>query len=93
MTFIPADPVASGMPYPVAEVADHAPGSLDDFVGQTAFTVRTASGVGRICGFGTIAGDGVRFAEKDVEHSTKDVRVWLIRRDADGFVAEHAAVF
>jgi hypothetical protein len=40
-----------------------------------------------------MAGDAVRFHEKDVENNGKDVRVWQIRKEQAAFLAEHAAAF
>jgi hypothetical protein len=93
MTFVPGDPIASGRPYPISAVADRAPSEMSEFVGETVFTLQLGEDVRRVCGVGRTDGDGVRFHEKDVEHTTKDVRVWEIRRSGDRFVAASAATF
>ena len=93
MTFIPAEPIASGKPYPVVDVEDRSPGSLDDFVGERTFGLSVGSGISRVHGVGRMDGDSVRFVEKD-SAAGKDVRVWLVRSaDDTGFTAEHHAVF
>lgn len=94
MTFVPADPIASGKPYPINDVGDRVPSQLDDFVGETAFTLHLGDGVHRVCGVGAPEGDVVRFHEKDRDHTTKDVRVWQISRDGeDRFIAASTAAF
>ncbi len=94
MTFGSVDPVASGRPHAIAEVGDGQPGSLADFLGETAFTFMTSGGTRKVCGVGASSADGVRFTEKDVEHTTKDVRVWHVRGTADGgFTAETVTAF
>lgn len=94
MAFVSPDPVASGKPYAIHDVAEKPPTSLADFVGETAFTLRTSGGVQRVSGVGSTDGDSVRFHEKDIEHTTKDVRVWRISRTgAQGFTAESTAAY
>jgi hypothetical protein len=95
MPYTPADPVASGKPYVVDSVDEHAPTSLHEFVGETVITLSDNGGTRRVMGVGChISGGAVRFHEKDALASTKDVRVWVVRqRDDSSFVAEHAAVF
>ncbi len=93
MSFISPMPVASGKPYPVVDVDDRAPASLDDFVGDRAFNITTDAATSRVHGVGRICGDAVRFVEKDAGAS-KDVRVWLVRWSrTDGFTAEESAAF
>ena len=48
----------------------------------------------QVTGCGRLVDDEVRFHEKDVENSGKDVRVWRVVRHDDGtFLANHAASF
>jgi hypothetical protein len=93
MTFFPADPIASGRPYPVSAVEDRTPSEISEFVGEIAFTLQLDDVVHRVCGIGRLDGDSVRFHEKDLDHTTKDVRVWEISRSGDRFVAASAAAF
>lgn len=93
MTFVSPDPIASGKPYLIEGVADRAPHELDDFVGETAFTVTVAGGSRRVCGVGRNEGGTVRFHEKDSGQTTKDVRVWQISGTGDGFVAASTGTF
>lgn len=94
MTYLSPDPIASGRPYPITEVAHQTPSQLEDFVGDTVFTLTTTRGTQTVSGVGSSDGDVVRFHEKDAANSTKDVRVWRISRGAgDGFVAESTSAF
>jgi hypothetical protein len=93
MTFVPAEPIASGKPYSVVDVEDHAPASLDDFVGERTFGLSVGTRTSRVRGVGRRDGDTVRFVEKDAA-AGKDVRVWRVKSSEDtGFIAEHSAVF
>jgi hypothetical protein len=94
VTFLPADPVVSGKPYPVREVSGQAPSALDDFVGQATLVIEDGREAGRlVTGMGARSGDVVRFREKDADGS-KDVRVWRITgSSSEGFVAQHDAVY
>jgi hypothetical protein len=94
MTYAGADPVASGRPYDVSSVNGQEPTSLDDFIGQVAFTVASAGADKIISGVGSAVGDVVHFQEKDVAHDGKDVRVWqLSANEAGGFRAEASGTF
>ena len=46
-----------------------------------------------IQGSGRITGDVVRFHEKDMTSSGKDIRVWEVRRDGADFLAEQTPSF
>jgi hypothetical protein len=77
----------------VLEVDGHQPHKLQDFAGEVSFVVGLDPPV-LVHGMGRIDGDNVRFHEKDVEHTGKDIRVWEVRAEGvDHFVAEHAAQF
>lgn len=95
MTFMPADPVVSGKPYTVVEVGDHAPTSIDEFVGETGFVLEDGPSGGRkVCGVGSVDGENVKFQEKDISGSSKDVRVWRVYRSGEGvFTAEQFATY
>ena len=89
MTFSSPDSVASGKPYMVVDVAGAAPMSLDQFMGESEFSIERSGTPSRIKGVGMALDDSIRFFEKDLDNSGKDVRVWLVRQDADGrFTAE-----
>lgn len=93
MSFTTPIAVPSGMSARVLEVDGHQPGELRDFAGDVSFVVGLDPPV-LVNGTGRVDGQTVRFHEKDVEHSGKDIRVWEVRAEDDGhFVAEHAAQF
>lgn len=90
MTFVPADPVISGKPYLVREVAGQVPSSLADFEGAQTLVL---DGGRRISGIGSRDEQGARFREKDAD-AGKDVRVWRITdASGGGFVAVHDATY
>ncbi|MQA32076.1 hypothetical protein [Modestobacter roseus] len=81
--------VASGKPYPVISPPD----SLEAFLGDAEFTLDGTGGPLAVRGHGVpLDGDTVRFHEKAVLGG-KDVRVWHVRRQGEGFTAEHVAAF
>jgi hypothetical protein len=93
MSFTTPNTVPSGMSVRVLEVGGHQPDELRDFAGDVSFLVGLDPPV-FVHGTGRVDGQTVRFHEKDVEHSGKDIRVWEVRGEGDGhFVAEHAAQF
>jgi hypothetical protein len=82
------DPVASGCPYIVTDVAGLPPTAIDDFVGDLAFTVRKGQQSCRVCGTGGRSGADVRFHQKD-SSTGRDLRVWQITATAtQGFQAQ-----
>lgn len=81
MTFTAADPIPSGVPFPVGSAA----GALDDFVGDTTFSVHAFGDEHEVHGVGASDGDTVRVHEKGL--SGKDVRCWHVTAADDGFVA------
>jgi hypothetical protein len=93
MTYAPPDPVPSGRPYDVVAVDGGNPSSLDQFIGETVFTISQNDREWRICGLGGMHGAAVRFHEKDVNHDGKDVRVWHIETADEGFTATATAAF
>jgi hypothetical protein len=84
--------VASGKPYPVTEPPAGHPVSLDLFVGDAEFTIDGGGNPLLIRGHGVPLEDKVRFQEKDTIGG-KDVRVWHVSQQGDGFVAETVAAF
>lgn len=93
MSFTTPTTVPSGMSVRVLEVDCHPPHKLEDFACEVSFVVALDPPV-LVHGTGRVDGQTVRFHEKDVDHSGKDIRVWEVRAEDDGhFVAEHAAQF
>ena len=95
MTFASPDPVASGRSYEVVGNTVGAPDDLSNFMGETSFKIDKGGGTESvISGSGTSDGTGVRFYEKDVEYSGKDVRGWLITEGPAGhFLATPVATW
>lgn len=94
MTFIAPDPVSSGRPYKILSPAVGAPDDLNRFIGEASFTIDKDGAAAVVRGSGAVDETGVRFHEKDVEHSGKDVRTWRIAEDpAGGFVATPVATY
>jgi hypothetical protein len=84
--------VASGKPYPVTVLPGGDGQSLDLFLDDAEFTIDGGHAPMLIRGHGVRHGDVVRFHEKD-HLGGKDVRVWHVSRQGDGFTAEHIAAF
>lgn len=94
MTYAAADPISSGRPYRILAVAGGEPSTLEQFVGETAFTISKDGGESDIAGHGTAHETGVRFHEKDLERTGKDVRTWeLIEEPTGGFSATAWSAF
>lgn len=90
MSFTTPRSVPSGMAIPVLEVEGRVPVSLEDFHGDVSFLLGVDPPY-LVGGSGRADGSVVRFHEKDVENSGKDIRVWEVRQEHDSYVAEHAA--
>ena len=85
--------VASGVPYLVTSVGDgDEPVDLEQFLGDTVFTIDTQGEPYVVRGSGSRLEKLVRFHEKD-EHRGTDVRVWHVSASASGFTAEHIAAY
>jgi hypothetical protein len=84
--------IASGKPYVVTGLLSGEATSLDQFLGDAEFTIDGEGGPVVVRGHGVPLEDEIRFHEKS-EVGGKDVRVWHIRSDARGFVAESIAAF
>ena len=94
MTFAAPDATASGKPYPVTDVGGSPPRSLEQFVGECEFGIDRDGRSSRVKGVGAPGDDVVRFHEKDLDHSGKDVRVWAVRPAGEGrFTAETISLF
>lgn len=94
MPFFAPDPVSSGRPYQVSTTAAGAPDGLTQFIGAASFTIDNNGAESIVCGSGVADGTGVRFHEKDVEHSGKDVRTWHITEHSAGrFLATPEATY
>jgi hypothetical protein len=91
VSFTTPESVPAGMARRVLEVQGHPPSSLSDFDGDVAFVIDDESRH-LIQGSGRVTADGVRFHEKD-KGDGKDIRVWAIRQEEEGFVAEQAPTF
>ena len=89
MTATSPDPVVAAVPYTVIDVNGHAPQGLEDFDGESEFTVEGHTGRHVVIGEGCADGQGMRVHEK-AGHGGKDVRVWNITREPDGTIVAAA---
>lgn len=93
MSFTTPSSVPSGMSMPVLEVEGHIPDHLKDFAGDVSFVVDLDPPL-LVQGTGRVDGQTVRFHEKDLENSGKDIRVWQVRDEGGGgFVAVQTAAY
>ena len=92
MTSTASAAVVSGVPCPVRSVAGVTPSVLAQFIGETEFTVEVQGAPYLVRGCGSTLHEQVRFHEKDAVLG-RDVRVWHVSPDGDGFCAEHVAAF
>ena len=92
MSFSTPMTVPSGMSVQVLAVEGHTPDNLEEFTGEVSFLV-DLDPPHLVQGRGTVRGSTVRFHEKDVGNSGKDIRVWVVRTQGSRFVAEHDAQF
>ena len=91
MTDTPSS-VISGVPYPVTTAGEQAPTGLDAFLGETVFTIDMAGHPYVVRGTGDALDGRVRVHEKSTV-AGKDVRVWYVTQQTQGFTAEHVAAF
>ena len=91
MTDTPSS-VISGVPYPVTTAGELAPTGLDAFLGETVFTIDMAGHPYVVRGTGDALEGQVRVHEKSTV-AGKDVRVWHVAQQGQGFTAEHVAAF
>ena len=94
MSFTTPGAVISGKPYEVRSVNEHAPGGLDDFIGDTTFVLDLDGDEYTVRGPGIHVDPGVRVFEKSDEGFGKDIRVWMVCRPSSGevFTATHIGV-
>lgn len=92
MSFGTPQPVPSGTVQRVLQVQGRPPTSLQDFDGDVSFLVGEDLHY-LVQGCGRVNGASVRFHEKDVANNGKDIRVWQVRPEAAGFVAEHLGIY
>lgn len=92
MSFSTPTTVPSGMSVPVLAVEGRIPDRLEQFAGDVSFLV-DLDPPHLVQGSGSVHGSTVRFHEKDVDNSGKDIRVWVVRPQGTRFVAEHDAQF
>ena len=92
MSFSTPMTVPSGMSVPVLEVEGHSPQNLEDFAGEVSFLV-DLDPPHLVKGCGVVHGTTVRFHDKDLDNSGKDIRVWTVSAQGSRFVAEHTAQF
>jgi hypothetical protein len=94
MSFGTPGMVVSGKPYLVVLVSGRAPSSLADAAEADDFTIDMEGTPYRVHGSGRLVDTEVRYHEKDVANSGKDIRVWTVIRHEDGSLfAHHAAAF
>jgi hypothetical protein len=94
MSFSTPHPVISGHVYRVVSVNGSVPVNLEQFIGEASFSVLNhGAGSSRIRGQGSTQGDSVRFQEKDVDSSGKDVRVWQVTEIDGDFTATAISAF
>jgi hypothetical protein len=94
MSFSAPDPVVSGHAYRVVSVGDSPPLALEQFIGEVSFVVLGDGADSlRIRGQGNAHGAGVRFHEKDVDNTGKDVRIWELAEVDGDFTATAVAAF
>ncbi len=95
MAFLADEPVGSGQQYPVTDVDGRSPLSLESFAGDVCLTlIRNGSAVQMLGSGCAVAGDGVRFHQKDPGPDGKDIRVWTITAGAGGtFLAAPFSAF
>ncbi|MBC7291454.1 MAG: hypothetical protein H5T83_09020 [Actinotalea sp.] len=90
MSYSTPETVVSGVVYAVVDVAGGGPPTdLAQFAGNATFRVQGPTGEHEVAGEGVTQGDAVRFHQK-MPPDGKDARVWTIRREAEGVVAESA---
>ena len=93
MTVQQSHTIASGKPYLVTGLRAGSAGSLDQFLGDTEFTIDGVDGPVRVHGHGVTLGEMVRFHEKSHGGGGKDVRIWHVCQKDDFFVAQSVGGF
>ncbi|WP_156119280.1 hypothetical protein [Modestobacter caceresii] len=93
MTAQQSHSIASGKPYLVTGLLAGSAASLDQFLGDTEFTIDGVDGPVLVCGHGVTLGEIVRFHEKSAAGGGKDVRVWHVCQKDDFFIAESIGAY
>lgn len=94
MSFSAPVSVVSGLAYRVVSVNGSEPVSLDQFIGDVDVAVANhGEGSLSLRGQGSANDVGVRFQEKDVENTGKDIRVWQVAEVDHTFAATSIAAF
>jgi hypothetical protein len=82
--------VVSGRAYPVVQLGEGEPVSLDAFVGDQRFVLDLDGDPYLVAGCGRRVGEEVRFYQKDHDGQGRDIRIWAVRPAAGGwFLVEH----
>ena len=92
MSFPAPRPVISGKAYPVQQVGGVPPQRLDDFTGDSSLLIDLDGEPYTIWGACTSVDGVVRVHEKSDDGRGKDIRVWVVRQDGEGFTATHPGV-
>ena len=88
----PQDGPTDSETFPVTTVAGHEPAALDDFVGATTVTVRTADGEHELVGSGARDGAAVHFHERQLASAAEDTSVWeIVAQGEESFSARTPA--
>ena len=82
------EPIPPGPLYKVVTVDDEAPTTLADFVGPGDLILDYQEGLHSVRGEGVQSQESIRFHQRDEDDAEADARIWHIREEGDGFVAE-----
>ncbi len=82
------EPIPPGPLYRVVTVNDEAPTTLADFVGTGDLILDYQEGLHAVHGEGVQSQESVRFHQSDQDDAQADARIWHIREEGPGFVAE-----
>ena len=94
MAITSSEPVLSGFAYNILTVADGEPATLDQFLGETMFTIHNNGSTLRVAGCGSPRNNGLRFQEKAESGTGKDVRAWeIVAVAGGGFTATAVSAF
>ena len=93
MTAQQSHSIASGKPYLVTGLRAGTVASLEEFLGETEFSIDGVDGPVLVRAHGVPLEDKVRFHEKSGDGGGKDVRVWHVCLQGDVVVAESIGAF
>ncbi|MGI4893774.1 MAG: hypothetical protein ACRYF3_01520 [Janthinobacterium lividum] len=90
MNELRSEPIVSGREYSVDQVRDRPATGLDDFSGETSFTLSHGPHRHEVIGVGTVA-DGMAVVHEKAgeDGGGLDVRVWQVTTVPGGFCAQH----